>query len=358
VTHALCSLWDNSEEYEKEKAENSFGPEVLDCFALATAPTADTCDIIGYNYLEYRLEKDLIRFPNRVIINTETFPLSAYTNIKQLLANPRIAGDFVWTAWDYFGETALGHVEYNEKRGMFMLDYPYHIANCGDIDMLGNRKPQSYYREIAWELRREPYIAVRHPKVSHIPYFISGWGFYDCEHSWCFDGYEGVNCEVYVFADCDRVSLEINGKEVGARERTDDGVYKFTVPYQKGCVTARAFINDKEIGTHCIETEGTPRSLALIKEKSYTGSDIVYIDAEVQDENGRLCTQAEVDVLYSVTDGKILGTISGNLTTDHLYNTSSCKTYGGRTLIVVKKTGKLTTLRATAQGFADSVVEL
>ncbi len=358
VTHALCSLWDNKEEYELELAENSFEADRLDCFARATAVTADTADIIGYNYLEYRLEKDLIRFPNRVIINTETFPICAYTTVKQLLANPRIAGDFVWTAWDYFGETALGHVEYGEKRGVFMLEYPYHIANCGDIDMLGNRKPQSYYREIAWGLRRDPYIAVRHPSVCHIPYHISGWGFYDCEPSWCFEGYEGVNCEVYTFADCDEVTIEVNGKELGRQARTENGVYKFIMPYEKGKIEAKAYVGGVLIGTHSLETEGCEKKIALIKEKSYTDSDIVYIDVEIQDENGRLCTQAAVDISYTVEGGKILGTISGNLTTDHVYSTSECKTEKGKSLVVVKKTEGKAVLKATAQGFEDVTIEL
>ncbi|MBQ4509998.1 MAG: hypothetical protein II984_04680, partial [Clostridia bacterium] len=147
LSHGLCSLWDNSEAYEKEKAENDFSADKMDYFSEATKITADTVDIIGYNYLEYRLEKDLIRFPNRVFLNTETFPQCAYTTINQLKNNPRIAGDFVWTAYDYFGETAIGHTEHTDnEEGPFMLDYPYHIANCGDIDILGVRKPQSYYR--------------------------------------------------------------------------------------------------------------------------------------------------------------------------------------------------------------------
>ena len=358
ITHALCSLWDNSEEYELEKAENDFSAEVLACFARATAVTADTCDIIGYNYLEYRLEKDLARFPNRVIINTETFPLCAYTTIKQLLGNPRIAGDFVWTAWDYFGETALGHVEYNEKRGDFMLSFPYHIANCGDIDMLGNRKPQSYYREIAWELRRDPYIAVRHPDLCSTPYFISGWGFYECEHSWCFEGCEGKACEIYVFADCDKVVLELNGKIVGETVGGENGVFKFNIPYQSGALTAYAYVGENLIGSSSVCTEGEADHIVLKQEKSYTGGDIIYVDTEIQDKNGALCTQASVDVSYSITGGKILGTISGNLTTDHIYNKSDCKTEKGKSLLVLKKTEKVATLCARAEGFAPVTVEL
>ena len=357
VTHALCSLWDNAEEYAREQEENSFGTDRLDCFARATAPTADTTDIIGYNYLEYRLEKDLIRFPNRVIINTETFPLCAYTTIKQLLGNPRIAGDFVWTAWDYFGETAIGHVRDTEE-GKFMLELPYHIAGSGDIDMLGNRKPQSYYREIAWELRRDPYIAVRHPKSCHAPYYISGWGFYDCEHSWCFDGYEGVNCEIYVFADCDELLVEVNGKEVSRQARTENGVYKLTVPYEKGAVCASAFVGGELVGSSVVRTEGAPSRLALIKEKSYTGSDIIYVDVEIQDENGNLCTQDARDVSYTVEGGKILGTISGNLTTDHLYPTAECETEKGRALVVVKKMQKSAILTAKPQNMAPVSIEI
>lgn len=357
ITHALCSLWDNKEEYDLELLENSFEADKMDCFARKTAVTADTCDIIGYNYLEYRLEKDLIRFPNRVIINTETFPLCAYTTIKQLLNNPRIAGDFVWTAWDYFGETALGHVEYNEKRGDFMLTYPNHISNCGDIDMLGQRKPQSYYREIAWELRRDPYISVRHPSVCHIPYFISGWGFYECERSWSFEGYEGKECEVYVFADCDEVTLEINGKKVGKQQRTENGVYTFKVPYEKGEAVAKAFSNGKLIGKDVLKTEGNASKLSLTKEKSYTNSEIIYIDVEVQDKDGNLCTQERRNVSYSIVGGEILATISGNLTEEGLYTDKERVTEKGRSLVIVKRTDKATVLTACTEGLEEVNLE-
>ena len=350
ITHALCSLWDNKEEYEKEKNEQDFGKDKMDYFARATAITADTTDIIGYNYLEYRLERDLVRFPQRVIINTETFPLCAYKTIKQQLSNPRIAGDFVWTAWDYFGETGIGHVEYNERTYDFILKHPYHIANCGDIDIIGERKPQSYYREIAWELRRDPYIAVRHPKVCHIPYFISGWGFYDCEHSWGFTGYEGKECEAYVFADCDELVLYINDKEVGRNTRTEDGVYKFNVKYENGTILAVAYTDGKEIGRSCIKTEGEAKTLNLVKEKSYTNTDIVYVDALIQDESGSLCTQEEREITFTVNGGKLLACAGGSLTDTGVYTDNKCRVYKGRGIAIVKRTDKQATLRAECEG--------
>lgn len=366
VTHAICSLWDNSEEYEREKAENDFPPSKMDYFALATAPTADTTDIIGYNYLEYRLEKDLERFPSRVIINTETFPLCAYTTIKQLLANPRIAGDYVWTAWDYFGETAIGHVEYHEKKGEFAWQYPYHIANCGDIDVLGARKPQSYYREIAWELRKDPYIAVRHPSLTEIPYFISGWGFYECDHSWCFPGYEGKSTEIYVFADCDEVTVELNGREIGRLPRTENGVYRMFTPYEKGKLVAKAIVNGKVIGESYLESENEPSRLALIKERSYLSNgakkpddEIVYVDIEIQDENGKLCTQDSTFVRFEAENAQIMGCANGDLTYTGKYIESEISTCKGKALVALKKQkGTKATLTAITDSLPKTTIEI
>lgn len=364
ITHALCSLWDNKEEYDRELLENDYPSFEMDYFSKATFATASTTDIVGYNYLEYRLEKDLERFPNRLIINTETFPICAYSTIKQLLRNPRIVGDFVWTAWDYFGETAIGHVEYNEKRGDFLLTYPYHIANCGDIDILGRRKPQSYYREIAWELRRDPYIAVRHPSLTNTPYFISGWGFYECDESWCFSGYEGQNVEVYVFADCDEVELFVNGKSISKMSRTENGVYRFITKYYEGEISAKAIKDGKVIGSHKIKTEGEKKKLALIPEKSYAGEkspSIIYVDLEVQDENGNVCTQENLLVKYEALGADILGVASGDLTTEELYTSSVHKTYHGRSLIALKpkeNTEKIIlTAKADGVNFAELIIK-
>ncbi len=365
LSHALCSLWDNEEAYEREKAENDFPTEKMDYFASATKITADTVDIVGYNYLEYRFEKDLQRFPNRVFLNTETFPLCAYTTIKQLKENPRIAGDFVWTAWDYFGETAIGHVTHNLKGDdVFMFNYPYHIADCGDIDIIGERKPQSFYREIAWDLRKEPYIAPRPAQYAGIDYKISGWGFYECEHSWNYEGYEGKPIEVYVFGECDEMILYVNGKEIERQKRTDNGVYLFKTTYEKGTVSAKAVLNGKEY-TSSISTEGKPKALSLTKEKSYLtkytkrlNEKIVYVSVEMQDENGKLCTQDTTKVSYTADGAEILGIASGDLVCEDIYTSTKRSLYRGKTVVVLKKLADNAYLVASAEGFSDAKVTI
>ena len=83
--------------------------------------------------------------------------------------NPNVIGDFTWTGWDYLGEAGIGRVDYGDGAARarmtgFHGEYPWLAAWCGDIDITGHRRPQSYYREIVFGLRTDPYLAVRRPE--------------------------------------------------------------------------------------------------------------------------------------------------------------------------------------------------
>ena len=59
-------------------------------------------------------------------------------------------GDFVWTAIDYFGESAIGHMILSVEPANWRQKYPWFISYCGDIDAVGHKKPQSYFRDVLW----------------------------------------------------------------------------------------------------------------------------------------------------------------------------------------------------------------
>lgn len=369
LTHGLCSLWDDKEEFAQENATKEAPATEMDYFAERTAITADTVDVVGYNYLEYRTERDLARFPDRLILNTETFPLCAFTTTAQLKDNPRIIGDCVWTAWDYFGETGIGHVNYHypEPDDLLADRHPNHIANCGDIDICGERKPQSYYRELAWGLRTEPYIACTHPSRAPRPYTPSGWGFYDCEPSWCFEGWEGKPTVVYVFADCDEVVLEINGQEIGRQSRTENGIYRFDAEYQPGKIVAHTYRGGKPQASSMLVTEGKAERLCLTAEASHLAKtteapvcDILYVQATLLDGEGRRCTQGDVEVHYEATGADILGVGNAHLTDETLYTSPTRRLHQGKSTLVLKRhrNGIPLTLTATVEGLPTATLVL
>ncbi|MBQ9744467.1 MAG: hypothetical protein IJW19_05000 [Clostridia bacterium] len=366
LIHCFCCLWDNKEEFEKENATKDLGADVMDYYAQRIAITADTVDIIGYNYMEYRLDRDLIRFPDKLFVNTETYPLSAFTTYNQLKDNPRILGDFVWTAWDYFGETGIGHINYHypEPDDLLADRHPNHISNCGDFNICGRRRPQSYLREIAWGVRRDPYIACVHPKGLLRPYSPSAWGFYECEHSWCFDGYEGKEAGIYVFADCDLLTVSVNGMEIGRSERVENGIYFFKTEYRPGQVVATSLKDGKIAGTFSICTEGVAEKLIISKEPSYLArstakpdSHLIYINVSLVDKNGLLCSRDSRLVKFKTKGAKILGVGSGHLTDLTRYTDTEWHLFRGQLTVVLKadKDTETITLTAEADGISPVI---
>ncbi|UCC68072.1 MAG: beta-galactosidase, partial [Armatimonadota bacterium] len=122
-------------------------------------------DVCGYNYLLRRYEDDHGRHPDRIIIATETFPSQAYEYWKAAERLPYIIGDFVWTSMDYLGESGIGGswLEGSPEaptRRSWLPGHPWHQAYCGDIDICGWKRPQSYYRDLLWGSPDGLYIGV------------------------------------------------------------------------------------------------------------------------------------------------------------------------------------------------------
>ncbi len=120
-------------------------------------------DVVGLNYGEVRYEPDHENHPNRVFVGSETFPTVIGDLWQRVEKLPYLIGDFTWTGWDYLGEVGVGRPKYESDGDMgFAAQYPYLTGNCGDIDITGRRRTVSYYREIVYGLRKEPYVCAEH----------------------------------------------------------------------------------------------------------------------------------------------------------------------------------------------------
>src|SRR3984885_110546 len=131
-------------------------------------------DVCGYNYQWVKYEGDHARVPKRVMMGTESFPLHAFENWQMVERHPFVLGDFVWTGMDYLGESGIGNAQLNSVSpfampappmppsaseflssmpgdiSLIFAGYPWFNAYCGDIDLIGVKKPQSYYRDVLW----------------------------------------------------------------------------------------------------------------------------------------------------------------------------------------------------------------
>ena len=73
-------------------------------------------DIAGYNYATSRYQKESKTRPDKCFVGSETLPKTLYGNWKLVKSIPNLIGDFMWTGWDYLGETGLGTIRYVHKK--------------------------------------------------------------------------------------------------------------------------------------------------------------------------------------------------------------------------------------------------
>ena len=304
-------------------------------------------DITGYNYAAARYEIDGKLFPNRILVGSETNPPDLDKNWELVEKLPYVIGDFDWTAWDYIGETGLGKINYTDQQSMgFYAPYPCKIAYCGDINILGNRRPISYWRELIWGLRKAPYIAVQLPQHYGEPQSTTQWSMSDAVRSWNWNGYEGKTVKVEVYAAADEVELLINGQRVERKKvgETKKYITIFDTTYHAGKVEVIAYSDGKECGRDEILTASDEVVIAAKADRTQIpadGSDIAYIDICMQDALGILNPNADKAVSISLDGpGEIMGYGSADPESEENYYDMVAKAYEGKLRAAVRGTGE------------------
>lgn len=344
VTMAVCDLWDRRITWDD------------------IWPFFEPLDVCGYNYLWYKYEDEHKAFPDRVIAGTETYPTQAFETWEKTEQLPYVIGDFVWTAMDYFGESGLGKVFYeNEMRRPDPSGALWHVANCGDIDMCGNKRPQSYYRDALWNVSKTPYIAVHRPTDRTDEPRMSGWGWADVLNSWTWTGWEDKTVKVEIYARCEKVELFLNGESVGEKPIGHNEKYRtiFEVPYVPGELKAVGYAENGEKYESVIKTAGKAAKLRLTANRDKVRNDeidLAYITCELVDENGIIVPNSDKKVYFTVSGaGRLLAVGNGNPRSDEMYTGNMRTTYNGLCMAVIASAGDGDNGKITLHAQADGM---
>ena len=339
-------------------------PLVSNRLEMACAST----DIAGYNYMTARYEPDGIDYPNRIIVGSETYPPEIARNWDIMEHCNHVIGDFTWTGWDYIGEAGIGIPAYDWGEGGFGAHFPCQLAYCGDIDITGFRRPTSYFREIVFGLRKEPYIAVQNPYKYGEFLIKTPWIMSDAVCGWDYPGCENKPVVVEVYAPGDEVELWVNGEFVGrkASGKTIGYVTLFETTYVPGTVTAVAYENGQEIGRFEVKTAGDKQKISLNTE-CYVGDEVsnkavsyeqelYYVTLELQDKEGCRVTGRDEKLAVEVEGAIMLGFGSGNPKPLENFSEPVTTTYNGRAQIILKKCVKDAVVKVISEsGLSGSV---
>ena len=325
-----------------------------------TAESFSVLDVAGMNYAEARYAMDRELFPNRIILGTETFPTRIDGNWRLVGQLGHVIGDFTWTGWDYLGEVGIGRPQYltpDAPRPSHTAPYPYLLADCGDLDITGHRRPASYYREIVFGLRAEPYLAVRRPEHHGKTFAGSPWAWSDSIASWTWPGFEGEPVTIEVYSDAHEVELLLNGRSLGRRPVGADHRFRteFETRHVPGELLAVAYRSGLEVGRSSLRSAGGPLRLTAEADRPVvraTGGDLAYVDLTLVDEHGTCHSSADRLVSVEVSgSGVLAGFGSAAPSTEEGFDATQRHTYEGRALAVLRPTaaGKIR-LTATAPG--------
>lgn len=321
----------------------------------------------GYNYQWEQYEKDHAGFPERVMVGTESFPEQAYQNWNVIDRSSWVIGDFVWTAIDYLGESGIGHstIQRGPGQDSFNAPFPWFNSYCGDIDLIGNKKPQSWFRDVVWR-RSQVEMAVQRPVPKDWTERISRWGWSDELRSWTWAGQEGSPMTVRVYTRGDSVRLLLNGKQIGSNQLSASDALRteFTVPYAPGELKAVAYRNGQEIGTIAFTTVGKPHSLRLAPDRKMiraSRDDLSYVMVTVLDENGQPVPDAVIPVSFTVSGaGEIAAVGNADPRDMASFHQPQRNTFHGQCVAILRPTGQSGTihLRAESPGLGTSTSEV
>lgn len=335
------------------------------------APWADNdpafryLDVGGYNYEWEEYEKDHERLPQRIMMGTESLPLLAFENWQSVEKFPYVIGNFVWTGMDYLGEAGIGNVELGPAMPLFQpptakgnlggeplarfaqslsKDYPWFVSYCGDIDLLGEEKPQFFYKKVLWG-RSKLEMAVERPIPEGSQQLVSAWGWPDQLKSWTWPGQEGKTLNVHVYSRGDQVRLLLNGREIGRKAVSLQTQFKaeFEAPYAAGELKAIALEGGKPVGEMALRTAGKPARLRLKADRERLRpdrNDLAYVTLDVLDPSGNLVPDAAVPVRFEI-DGaaELAATGTANPKDVRSFRQTEPTTYHGKCLAIVRPTG-------------------
>ncbi|RZK30209.1 MAG: DUF4982 domain-containing protein, partial [Hymenobacter sp.] len=260
------------------------------------------------------------------------FGSSADKVFATLAQHPYVAGGFAWTGWDYLGEPT-----------------PYYSARSsysGIIDLAGFKKDRFYLYQAYWR----PELPLAHI----LPH-------------WNWPERVGQVTPVHVFTSGDEAELFLNGKSLGRKQkapfeyrlRWDD------VVYAPGELKVIAYKNGLPWAEEVVRTTGAPAAVKLSADRpriAATGQDLVFITAELTDQNGLPVPTAKNRLEFSLEGpGEIVATDNGDAASLVSFASPAREAFNGRCLVIIRsKKGQPGTIRLKAQasGLAGGSISL
>lgn len=250
------------------------------------------------------------------------FGSSADKVFASVARHPFVAGEFVWTGWDYLGEPT----PYPASRSSY----------SGIIDLAGFKKDRFYLYQAHWR--------PDHPMAHIVPH-------------WTWPDRVGQVTPVHVFTSGDEAELFLNGRSLGRKKK---GEYEYRlrwddVVYAPGTLEVVSYKNGSRWATETVKTAREAAALQALPDRATIrgdGIDLAFVTVRVVDADGLLAPRANHALTFSLEGpGEIVATDNGDATSFESFTAPARQAFNGLCLVIVRaKPGAQSALRLTATG--------
>jgi beta-galactosidase len=235
--------------------------------------------------------------------------------------HPYVAGEFVWSGWDYLGEPT-----------------PYYTARSsysGIIDLAGFKKDRFYLYQSRW---RPSY------RMAHI-----------LPH-WTWPERTGMITPVHVFTSGDEAELFLNGVSLGRKKKA---LYEYrfrwdSVRYKPGVLKVVAYKHGAAWATDTVKTAGAATQLELVPDRSSVradGKDLLFITVRILDSANVLVPRSVNRIHFEIYGpAEIVSTDNGDPADLESFYSKERRAFNGLALVVVRaKPGAVGQVKLMAQ---------
>jgi beta-galactosidase len=246
--------------------------------------------------------------------------------------HPFVAGEFVWSGWDYLGEPT-----------------PYYTARssyCGIIDLAGFKKDRFYLYQSRWR----PDLPMAH--------ILPHWNWPDRM---------GKITPVHVFTSGDEAELFLNGKSWGKKKKNlfEYRIRWDDVIYEPGELKVISYKSGKVWAQDIVKTSGIAEKLLISADRAVlnaNGVDLSFIKVEVVDKNGLSVPDANNKIEFKVEGAGILeATDNGDPANMVSFSSPVKEAYFGLALGIIKtiknKSGEII-ITVTSPGLKGATIIL
>ncbi len=294
---------------------------------------ADAVDISGFSYRNKDIPWALKNFTEKHITINEN--PGTWDDWKQVIENPGVFSIFMWTGIDYMGE----------RHG----DWPQKSAWGDLLDLAGFKYQGWNYFKSIWV--NKPHISIGTLPIAssgfkkkgtsgqELPENSNSYNWRDSRMHWNYE--EGEDVVVEVCSNHTQVELFLNGRSLGYRSMSEspDRLFRWTVPFEAGTLTAKAGFEGQEIVAE-LKTTTAPVNFSLTTDKQELeadGYDVAHCVVQLLDLGGQAVRVENTDIEFELKgDAKILGVDNGAMTNTQDFQSNKITTAKGRCLLILQ----------------------